>query len=219
MRSSRVFWAGVLVVLGVLLLLSNLGFIRLNIWNLFWPTFLILLGIWFLIGTSRGTSDLVMEDGSIDLQGATSASVVIKHGAGMLEVKGVAETGKLVSGTFANGLDAGAKDLSHIRSIVNAQSQNAGHQRRQDDAQAGQSQVPDKDLHQQGRSANQRDVKARDTVGDGISREPTQSAQQGKDHRQDNGNSRNQNGQPGASQDEGEPVPHKGQVEVELTQH
>jgi hypothetical protein len=105
MRSSRVFWAALLVLLGLLLLASNLGFISLNIWSLIWPTFLILLGVWFLIGTKRGISNLVMEGGSVDLDGAVSASVVVKHGAGMLEIKSGAESGKLVSGTFANGLD------------------------------------------------------------------------------------------------------------------
>jgi len=118
MRSSRVFWAGILVVFGVLLLFSNLGFISLNIWNLFWPTFLILLGIWFLIGTARGKSDLVMEEGSIGLQDAARASVVVKHGAGMLEIKGGAESGKLVSGTFANGLDARVNKDGDLLKIV-----------------------------------------------------------------------------------------------------
>ena len=118
MRSSRVFWAVLLVLLGLLLLASNLGFISLNIWSLFWPAFLILLGVWFLIGTTRGTSELVMEEGSVDLDGAARAVVVVKHGAGMLEINGGAESGKLVSGTFANGLDPRVKKVGDALDVV-----------------------------------------------------------------------------------------------------
>jgi hypothetical protein len=118
MRSSRVFWAILLVFMGFLFLADNLGFIRINVWGLFWPTFLILLGIWFLIGTTRGKSELVMEEGSIDIQDATQATVVIKHGAGRLSLSGVAESGKLVSGSFANGLDASVKKAGDALEVV-----------------------------------------------------------------------------------------------------
>jgi hypothetical protein len=103
------FWAIILVGLGFLFLANNLGLMSLNVWSLFWPAFLILLGIWILIGTTRGKSDLVMQSGSIDLDGASKASVVIKHGAGRLSISGSAESGKLVSGSFANGLDSRVK--------------------------------------------------------------------------------------------------------------
>ena len=118
MRSSRVFWAVLLVGLGLLFLANNLGFMNLNIWGLFWPVFLILLGIWFLIGTTRGRSELVMEEGSIDLQGASRASVLIKHGAGKLEIKSGTEKGKLVAGSFANGLDARVKKTGESLDVV-----------------------------------------------------------------------------------------------------
>jgi hypothetical protein len=118
MRSSRIFWATLLVGMGFLFLANNLGLFTINVWSLFWPVFLILLGIWFLIGTTRGTSDLVMEEGSIDLQDAKRASVKVKHGAGMLEVRGGAESGKLVSGTFANGLDARVKKDGDILDVT-----------------------------------------------------------------------------------------------------
>jgi hypothetical protein len=118
MRSNRVFWAIILVGLGFLFLANNLGLMSLNVWSLFWPAFLILMGIWFLIGTTRGTSGLIMESGSIDLEGATRATVVIKHGAGRLSVSGGAESGKLVSGSFANGLDARVKKDGDVLNVV-----------------------------------------------------------------------------------------------------
>lgn len=106
MRSNRLFWAIILVGFGFILLFNNLGIIHVNVWGLFWPVFLIVLGIWFLIGTATGKSDLEMVAGSVDLEDSESASIVVKHGAGKLELTGIAEPGKLVSGSFAMGLDA-----------------------------------------------------------------------------------------------------------------
>ena len=106
MRTNRIFWAVILVAAGFLLLANNLGLFDLNIWRLFWPVVLIILGVWFLVGTATGTSEFVMEEGSVDLGDAESASIVIKYGAGRLKMDASAEEGKLVSGTFANGLDA-----------------------------------------------------------------------------------------------------------------
>jgi len=44
----------------------------------------------------------------VDLDDSERASVVVKHGAGKLELTGISEPGKLVSGNFATGLDAGS---------------------------------------------------------------------------------------------------------------
>jgi hypothetical protein len=118
MRSSRIFWAVLLVGLGLLFLANNLGLMSLDVWSLFWPAFLILLGIWFLVGTARGKSDLVLEEGSIDRGDATRASVTVKYGAGRLTVSGDAESGKLASGSFANGLDARIKKVGDGLQVV-----------------------------------------------------------------------------------------------------
>jgi hypothetical protein len=106
MRKNRIFWAVVLVCAGFLLLANNLGLLSINIWNLFWPSLLVILGIWFLVGTMTGTSDFVLEEGSVELGQAESASVTIKYGAGRLDLDGSAVDGKLVSGRFANGLES-----------------------------------------------------------------------------------------------------------------
>ena len=109
MRSNRMFWAILLVGLGFLFLANNLGLMSINVWSLFWPAFLILLGIWFLLGNAMGSSEMAPEEGSIDLAGAEKASVRIKHGAGRLTVNSSAKSGTLASGTFATGLNAWVK--------------------------------------------------------------------------------------------------------------
>lgn len=40
----------ILVALGVLFLLKNLGIISGDIWGIFWPILLIILGLWIIIG-------------------------------------------------------------------------------------------------------------------------------------------------------------------------
>ena len=102
MRKNRIFWAAVLVCAGFLLLANNLGLLHINVWRLFWPSVLVILGIWFLVGTMSGTSDFVMEEASVDLGDAESASITVKYGAGRMNLDASASEGKLVSGTFAN---------------------------------------------------------------------------------------------------------------------
>lgn len=46
-NSSQVFFAALLIVLGIVLLLGNLGLLALN-WNLLWPVILILFGLWLI---------------------------------------------------------------------------------------------------------------------------------------------------------------------------
>ncbi len=59
--------------------------------------------------------------------------------------------------------------------------------RRKDDAQARQAQVPDKDLNQQGRTPDERDVKARHAVGNGVCGQTPQGAEQSQDDGQHDG--------------------------------
>ena len=119
MRTNRIFWAVVLVGAGFLLLANNLGIFNVNIWRLFWPSVLVILGIWFLVGTASGTGDFVMEEGSVALGDAESASITVKYGAGRLELDSSAEEGKLVSGSFANGLDTRVKQRgSHLDVVL-----------------------------------------------------------------------------------------------------
>ena len=107
MRGSSIFWGGVLILLGIFLLLDNLGLLAVfgvSVWNLVWPAFLILLGLWFLWGTvfRRPIAD---EQVSIPNQGADAARIRLDHGAGRLYINAGAQAGNLLEGTFTGGLD------------------------------------------------------------------------------------------------------------------
>lgn len=106
MRRGYLFWGTILILLGGLLFLNAAGF-RLpngiNIMQLFWPSFLILLGIWVMVGVfMRGS--LEQEQLSIDLQDATRASLKLSHGAGRLTMGAGASAGHLLDGDFAGGV-------------------------------------------------------------------------------------------------------------------
>ncbi len=123
MRTNRMFWAILLVGLGFLFLANNLGLISVNVWGLIWPAFLILMGISFLLGSARSSEEMVLEEGSIALEGAERATVTVKHGAGKLTVNSSAESGTLASGMFANGLDARVKrDGTQLNVIMQSHS-------------------------------------------------------------------------------------------------
>jgi|WetSurMetagenome_2_1015567.scaffolds.fasta_scaffold160198_2 hypothetical protein len=108
MRRGNLFWGGLILVLGLLFLLNTLNIIpaSINIWAIFWPTLLIILGIWFLAGPAfsrrriRETANI-----SIPLEGAASAKVRLKHGAGKLNVTAGTESGVILSGDFSGGVE------------------------------------------------------------------------------------------------------------------
>ena len=107
MRGSSIFWGGVLILLGIFLLLDNLGLLAVlgvSVWGLIWPAFLILLGLWFLWGTifRRPVED---EQVSIPSQGVESARIRLDHGAGRLDITGGSQEGNLLEGAFTGGLD------------------------------------------------------------------------------------------------------------------
>ncbi len=107
MRSSNLFWAFVLILVGVILLLGNLGVfdrLEINIWSLVWPLLLIALGAWFIFGYLVGPQPREVEAASIPLDGASRAEIKINHGAGNLNLAAGDPGSPLVSGAFAGGL-------------------------------------------------------------------------------------------------------------------
>ena len=105
MRRDYIFWGTVLILLGGLMFLSSAGIRPFGIspMNLFWPSVLILLGVWVMFGTFlRGEAD--MQPASIDLQGASEASLKLSHGAGRITLGAGASPNELLSGEFAGGV-------------------------------------------------------------------------------------------------------------------
>jgi hypothetical protein len=108
MRSASLFWGAVLVILGGLFLLSNLGIITADVWGLIWPMALILFGVWLLWGRLFGRG-AALEHANVPLEGASYAQVRLSHGAGRLTVSAGAGAGDLAEGDFAGGLEVRSK--------------------------------------------------------------------------------------------------------------
>ena len=104
MRSSVVFWALVLILVGVLLLLGNLGIVSVS-WNLIWPLLVVAAGVWFLWGALAKPDRVEVREAAIPLEGAKRARVRISHGAGRLQLAAGTVPDQIASGSFGGGLD------------------------------------------------------------------------------------------------------------------
>ena len=104
MRRWNLFWAVVLIVVGALMLLDNLGLVRFDPWMIIGPGFLVALGLWILLERPVRTHTVEGESLSIPLQNASRAEVAIRHGAGRLSLNGGAAADELLSGSFAGGV-------------------------------------------------------------------------------------------------------------------
>jgi hypothetical protein len=105
MRRGNLFWGFVLILAGLIFLLSTTGALKgVDPWNLFWPLFLIVIGVWILFGNIFGRRYITSQQAVIPLEGAASAWVKISHGAGRLTLDSRAGPGELASGTFGGGL-------------------------------------------------------------------------------------------------------------------
>lgn len=108
MRTGRIFFGLVILIIGVVLLLGPLGIIPdgTNIWKFIWPSLIILLGVWFLVVPVfyRGRK-LDLESLSIPLEDGAKARIRLKHGAGKLDVSSSGDDTKLVEGEFGGGVD------------------------------------------------------------------------------------------------------------------
>lgn len=97
-------WGGVLIVLGGLFLLDNLGLLPVRAWELFWPLLLIGFGAWTLLGVTQRNAKREVAVAQVALRGAARARVRVQHGAGILRAHAGAKPGMLASGSFAGGL-------------------------------------------------------------------------------------------------------------------
>jgi len=117
MKRGTPFWGFVLIILGLALLLDNLGLLgNIDIWNLLWPLFLIALGAWILFGrVLRRPPE--RQHASIPLEGAQSARVKVGHGAGRLDVYPGSVIGTLVEGDFTGGLDYRSQLVGNVLEV------------------------------------------------------------------------------------------------------
>lgn len=84
-RNPSVIWGGILVIIGVLFLLSNLN-INLR-WDIVWPIFLIAVGVWFVaarIGPGGNYADV---DSAEARDGISQATLDLALGAGTVNVR------------------------------------------------------------------------------------------------------------------------------------
>ena len=102
MKRNSLWWGIILVGVGILLLLDNLGDLeplRISAGQLIFSLALIGFGGWVLWASTHSRSDFVTEELSIPLE-AEEAHVRIDFGAGELIVKGTTSAGELLCGTF-----------------------------------------------------------------------------------------------------------------------
>ncbi len=108
MRRDSIFWGVILVVMGGLFLLENLGFLPrgINVWEIFWPLLLIGLGVNALLGAvNRRGGTVDAETLHLPLDGAQQAWVKLVHGAGELRIDDRAAPGELLNGSFGGGVE------------------------------------------------------------------------------------------------------------------
>ncbi len=106
MRKSTVFWGIVVILAGVLLLLNSFGLLGFSAWKVFWPAFLILLGIWFLLMPMfRKKGAVSSEHISLPIESASEAEVILNHVAGRLNIHGSALNEVLLEGDFTGEVE------------------------------------------------------------------------------------------------------------------
>jgi hypothetical protein len=96
----------IFIVVGGIWLLDQLGLMAgIKVWNLIWPSFLIILGLWVLLGATRDRRPIEVEQVTLPLEGAERVSVRLKFGAGRLRVGAGVGSSELIDGSFGGGLD------------------------------------------------------------------------------------------------------------------
>ena len=117
MRRGNIFWGIVLLLVGALLLLDNLGYLGgIEVWTLIWPLFLISLGVWILLGAFF-RRNIQSEHVMIPIENAQSARMRLQHGAGRIKVSGSATSGNLLEGDFGGGLDVSKRQSGDILDV------------------------------------------------------------------------------------------------------
>jgi hypothetical protein len=98
-RNGAAFWAIVLIGVGAVFLLQNLGILRVG-WGMIWPVILILFGAFMLLGSFGRRGSTESRSSSVPLEGAREANVRIHQGAGRLVIGPSSDLMALVNNTF-----------------------------------------------------------------------------------------------------------------------
>lgn len=99
------FWGSVLILLGLCFALKAAGFLD-NVWEYFWPFFLLLAGGWLIASAvlpPRGAL-VEAEQTVLDLQGARRVVMRFAQGAGQMYIGGGAPSGVLLTANHGAGL-------------------------------------------------------------------------------------------------------------------
>lgn len=106
-RIGPIFWPILLIAVGVLFLLSNLGLLPFDPWQFWrlWPLILVVIGLDVLLAVAWPRSSAGRESLSIDRNSLSEAQVQIEFGAGELNVEAGAAPGKLLEGEFTDDVE------------------------------------------------------------------------------------------------------------------
>jgi hypothetical protein len=99
------FWGGVLILVGILLFLNNMGWLAVDVWKVLLPSLVILVGLMTLWAATRPREPLAEQSLELPLEGASRAKVLIRFGAGRLTLAGGAGAGSIVEGSFRGGVE------------------------------------------------------------------------------------------------------------------
>jgi Domain of unknown function (DUF5668)/N-terminal domain of toast_rack, DUF2154 len=99
------FWGGILILVGILLFLNNMGWLAVDVWKVILPSLVILLGLMTLWAATRPREPLAEQSLQLPLEGAASAKVRVRFGAGRLTLAGGAGAASVVEGSFRGGVE------------------------------------------------------------------------------------------------------------------
>jgi hypothetical protein len=107
---GSLFWGIVLIILAILLLGQQMGWLTGSIFGYFWPVVAIVFGVWLLIGSiGRGQRHSEDQTISIPRENASRARIKFDHGAGKLNIHGGAVDPDLLKGVFGTEMDTRSK--------------------------------------------------------------------------------------------------------------
>jgi hypothetical protein len=104
MKRDNIFWGAVLILFGVLFLLQNAGYIT-NVFALFWPLILILVGGWIVLGVFWKPTLDAADTFSVPLGAAKHVRYRFSHGAAQIQITGGAPAGLAILGSSAVGMN------------------------------------------------------------------------------------------------------------------